>query len=154
VVHPLDGFGVVVPAIEKREILAISFTSIKFSGRAPAGTVLMRVFLGGATQPELFERDDEELLAIARREVSSLLGAHGEPILSRVDRHPRAMPQYLIGHLDRVAQIRAEVSRHSGLFLTGNAFEGVGLPDCVRAAGATADEVAVYVRRAGRIAAA
>jgi oxygen-dependent protoporphyrinogen oxidase len=154
VAHPLDGFGVVVPAIENRDALAISFTSVKFPARAPAGTVLLRVFLGGATRPDLFDRDDEELISIARREVSSLLGAQGEPILSRVDRHPRAMPQYLIGHLERVTAIRKEVARQAGLFLTGNAFDGVGLPDCVRAASGTAEEVAAYVTRAGRIAAA
>jgi oxygen-dependent protoporphyrinogen oxidase len=132
--HPLDGFGVVVPALENRPILAVSFSSVKFPGRAPAGTVLMRVFLGGATQPELFDRDDDALSFIVRSELHDLLGAKGEPLLVEVARHPRAMPQYTLGHLERIEAIRRLEARHSGLILTGNAFDGVGIPDCVRGA--------------------
>jgi oxygen-dependent protoporphyrinogen oxidase len=139
VAHPLDGFGVVVPAVEGRDILAVSFTSVKFPGRAPEGTVLMRVFIGGALQAHLFDRDDEELAAIARREVGALLGASGEPILCRVARHARAMPQYTLGHLDRVAAIRRRAVAHPGLVLAGNAFSGVGVPDCIRSGLEAAD---------------
>ena len=139
VAHPLDGFGVVVPAIENRSILAVSFLSVKFPSRAPAGTVLMRAFIGGATQPELFDRDDEALKTLVRAELYELLGARGEPLLVEVARHPRAMPQYTLGHLDRVEAIRAQAARHSRLFLAGNAFDGVGIPDTVRAAEAAAD---------------
>ncbi len=130
--HPLDGFGAVVPAIERRSILAVSFLSVKFPRRAPAGTVLMRAFVGGATQPALFDLDDDELKALVRSELGSLLGASGEPILIEVGRHPRAMPQYTLGHLDRVAAIRQRAARHSRLILAGSAFHGVGIPDCVR----------------------
>jgi oxygen-dependent protoporphyrinogen oxidase len=139
VAHPLDGFGAVVPQIEGRSILAISFLSVKFPGRAPSGTALFRVFVGGATQPDLFERDDEMLVTVVRQELSELLGAVGEPLLVSVSRHPRAMPQYTLGHLDRVAAIRQQLARHSRLLLTGNALDGVGIPDCVRAAQAAAD---------------
>jgi oxygen-dependent protoporphyrinogen oxidase len=139
VTHPLDGFGAVVPAIEKRAILAVSFLSVKFPRRAPAGTVAMRVFLGGATQPELFDRDDEALKTIVRAELHDLLGASGEPILIEVARHPRAMPQYTLGHLDRVEEVRRLAARHPRLILTGNAFDGVGIPDVVHAAEAAAD---------------
>lgn len=132
--HPLDGFGAVVPAIEGRSVLAVSFLSVKFPGRAPAGSVLLRVFLGGATQPELFERDDDELVSIVRSELSDLIGANGEPLLAEVGRHPRAMPQYTLGHLERIEAIRRQVARHPRLILTGNAFDGVGIPDCVRGA--------------------
>jgi oxygen-dependent protoporphyrinogen oxidase len=132
VAHPLDGFGVVVPAIEGRSILAASFLSVKFPSRAPAGTALMRVFVGGATQPGLFDLEDEELKALVRGELSALLGASGEPLLIGVARHPRAMPQYTLGHLDRVAAIHQRAARHSRLILAGNAFNGVGIPDCVR----------------------
>ena len=104
--HPLDGFGAVVPAIEGRSILAMSFLSVKFPRRAPAGSALLRVFVGGAMQPELFELDDEELKTLVRGELAELLGARGEPILIDVARHARAMPQYTLGHLDRVAAIR------------------------------------------------
>ena len=139
VAHPLDGFGVVVPAIEDRKILAVSFLSVKFPRRAPAGTVALRVFVGGATQPELLETDDEMLKLLVRDELASLLGASGEPLLIDVGRHPRSMPQYTLGHLDRVTAIRERAARHSRLVLTGIAFDGVGIPDCVRAAEAAAD---------------
>jgi oxygen-dependent protoporphyrinogen oxidase len=132
VAHPLDGFGVVIPAIEGRKILAASFTSKKFPGRAPAGTVLMRVFVGGAMQPELYDLDDATIEAIVLDELADLLGARGTPLLLRVARHPRAMPQYTLGHLDRAATIRRRVSRHRRLALAGNYFDGVGVPDVVR----------------------
>jgi len=139
VAHPLDGFGAVVPAIEGRSILAASFTSVKFPSRAPEGTVLIRVFIGGATQPELFDLDDDAMIALARRELGELIGAVGEPLVARVDRHPRAMPQYTLGHLDRVAAIRTRLARHPRLFLASNAFDGVGVPDCIRGARRAAD---------------
>ncbi|QDV35948.1 protoporphyrinogen oxidase [Tautonia plasticadhaerens] len=138
--HPLDGFGLVVPAVEGREILAVSFTSVKFPGRAPEGTVLLRVFIGGALQGHLFDRDDEELAALARREVGELLGASGDPLVCRVARHPRAMPQYTLGHLDRVASIRRRAASQPGLILAGNAFSGVGVPDCVRSGREAAEQ--------------
>jgi oxygen-dependent protoporphyrinogen oxidase len=141
VAHPLDGFGVVVPAVESRSILAVSFLSVKFPTRAPAGTVLLRVFLGGATQPEIFDRDDEAIRTIVRAELDDLLGARGEPILLDIGRHARAMPQYTLGHLDRVEAIKRRVARHPRLILTGIAYEGVGIPDCVHAAERAADAV-------------
>jgi oxygen-dependent protoporphyrinogen oxidase len=139
--HPLDGFGVVVPSVENRSILAVSFLSVKFPTRAPAGTVLMRVFLGGATQPEMFERDDEAIRAVVLSELHDLLGASGEPLLLDVDRHARAMPQYTLGHIDRVEAIKQRTARHPGLVITGIAYEGVGIPDCVHAAEKAADRV-------------
>lgn len=131
VAHPLDGFGLVVPAIEGRSILAASFLSVKFPSRAPAGTALIRVFVGGATQPGLYDLGDDELKALVQAELASLIGARGEPILAEVARHDRAMPQYTLGHLDRVAAIRQRSAQHSRLILAGNAFTGVGIPDCV-----------------------
>jgi oxygen-dependent protoporphyrinogen oxidase len=130
--HPLDGFGAVVPALEDRSILAVSFASVKFPGRAPQGTVLLRAFLGGATRPDLFEREDDDLVALARSDLADLLGARGQPILVEVSRHARAMPQYTLGHLDRVAEIRRLAMHHPGLALAGNAYDGVGIPDCIR----------------------
>lgn len=137
--HPLDGFGAVVPATENRSILAVSFLSVKFPSRAPAGTVAMRVFVGGATQHELFERDDEAIKTIVRAELYDLLGAKGEPLLIDVARHARAMPQYTLGHMERVEVIKRQVDRHHRLFLAGNAYEGVGIPDAVRAAETAAE---------------
>jgi protoporphyrinogen/coproporphyrinogen III oxidase len=137
--HPLDGFGAVVPAIEGRPILAVSFLSVKFPKRAPAGTVLLRVFIGGATQPEYFDLDDAAIGELVRRELGELIGASGDPLFLRIGRHPRAMPQYILGHLDRVEAIRRKLARHPRLYLTGIAYDGVGIPDCIHAAETTAD---------------
>ncbi len=154
VAHPLDGFGAVVPIIENRSILAISFTSVKFPHRAPAGTVLLRVFVGGATQPDLFELDDAAIEAIVRRELGELLGAQGDPLLLEIGRHPRGMPQYTLGHLDRVAAIRSRLALHPGLLLAGNAYEGVGIPDCIRSARSAADDLLKDLAEASKTAAA
>ena len=137
--HPLDGFGAVVPAAERRSILAVSFLSVKFPNRAPAGTVLLRVFIGGMTQPEQLEHDDAAVTAIVGQELGGLIGATGEPIFTRITRHPRAMPQYNLGHLDRVAAIRRNLAKYSRLYLAGIGYDGVGIPDCIHAAGDTAD---------------
>ena len=139
--HPLDGFGAVVPAIEGRPILAVSFLSVKFPNRAPAGTVLLRVFIGGATQPQYFDLDDAALGEIVRQELGALIGATGEPLFQRISRHPRSMPQYILGHLDRVEAIRRKLARHPRLYLTGIAYDGVGIPDCIHAAETTADRL-------------
>ena len=141
IAHPLNGFGLVVPSIENRSILAASFLSVKFPRRAPKGTALIRVFVGGATQPELFDRDDEEIKSLVRSELEELIGARGVPLLMEVGRHPRAMPQYTLGHLDRVETIRRQAAMHSRLFLAGNAFDGVGIPDTVHKAELAADSV-------------
>ena len=140
VAHPLDSFGLVVPHRERRRILATSFSSRKFPERAPAGSVLLRTFVGGAMQPELNDLPDDELLRIVQSELNELLGVRGEPELSLVVRYPRAMPQYHVGHLDRVVRIEALTARHSGLALAGNAYRGVGIPDAIQS-GASAAEL-------------
>jgi protoporphyrinogen/coproporphyrinogen III oxidase len=139
--HPLDGFGAVVPATERRSILAVSFLSVKFPNRAPAGTVLLRVFIGGVTQPEQLEHDDAFVTSLVQQELAGLIGASGEPIFTRITRHPRAMPQYNLGHLDRVAAIRRNLAKYSRLYLAGIAYDGVGIPDCIHAAEDTADSL-------------
>lgn len=150
IAHPLDGFGAVVPALEGRSILAVSFTSMKFPHRAPADSVLLRVFVGGAIQPDLFDLDDDAISAIVRDELRDLLGTSGDPLFLDIGRHPRAMPQYTLGHLNRVATIRLIQSRHAGLGLAGNAFDGVGIPDCVRSGQAAADAILAALADAAR----
>ena len=130
--HSLDGFGFVVPQTEGRPILACTFSSMKFSGRAPQGCVLLRVFVGGALQSPVLDADDSSLAALATGEVRELLGAAALPRLIRVHRHREAMPQYTLGHLDRVRAIETRVSQHAGLALAGAAYRGVGIPDCIR----------------------
>lgn len=130
--HPLDGFGFVVPEVEGRAILAASFSSRKFTERAPAGRVLLRVFVGGAKRPDLVEMDDTRLRSLVERELHELLGVRGEPELFRIVRWPRAMPQYHLRHVDRVRQIEAAAQRWPRLALAGNAYHGVGIPNCIR----------------------
>lgn len=129
--HPLDSFGFVVPAIERRRILSASFSSVKFSGRAPAGKVLIRVFLGGALQPEMVALADDRLRSIAEEELRDLMAITGRPCLSQVYRWQGAMPQYHLGHVERVRRISDRVSQLPGLALAGNAYQGVGIPHCI-----------------------
>lgn len=139
--HPLDGFGFVVPQTERRPILAGTFSSVKFLGRAPEGGVLIRVFFGGALQPGVLDQDDASLAAVGARELRDLLGIAGDPQLIRIHRHPAAMPQYLVGHLDRVAAIEARAAQHPGLALAGSAYRGIGIPDCIRSGEEAAERV-------------
>lgn len=139
--HPLDGFGFVVPAVERRRLIACSFSSVKYADRAPDGAALLRVFCGGALAAAMAERDDGDLIAAARDELRALLGVTAAPRLVRVHRHARAMPQYEVGHLARLATIDAAVARHPGLALAGNAYRGVGVPDCVRSGETAAERV-------------
>lgn len=139
--HPLDAAGLVVPAIENRSVLAVSFASRKFPGRAPAGRVLLRTFIGGAMQPELFDKPDDELLPLVRRDLEEMLGVTGNPDFTLIARHPRAMPQYHVGHLNRVEEIERQTATHPSLALAGNAFRGVGLPDCIESGETAASRI-------------
>jgi protoporphyrinogen/coproporphyrinogen III oxidase len=132
IAHPLDGFGFVVPHREGRPIIACTFSSVKYPGRAPDGHALLRVFLGGALQEAILGESDEHLVATARAQLEELLGARGEPRFVRVARYPKAMPQYHVGHLARVDAIERRLARHPGLALAGGAYRGVGIADCVR----------------------
>jgi oxygen-dependent protoporphyrinogen oxidase len=148
--HPLDGFGFVVPRVEGRPSIACTFSSVKYPGRAPAGQVLLRVFLGGACQPDLLDRDDAALVRLAHEDVAALLGIDRPPVLARLWRHPRSMPQYAVGHLDRVAALEARLASLEGLALAGGAYRGVGIPDCIRSGELAAERlVAVEGPRRG-----
>jgi oxygen-dependent protoporphyrinogen oxidase len=141
IAHPLDGFGFVVPAIERRQIIAGSFSSVKYDGRAPAGQVLLRAFVGGALADDLAHLPDTDLVGIAERELGDLLGIRGRPTLVRIARHARAMPQYDLGHLGRVEEIEAAVAQLDGLGLAGSAYRGVGIPDCVHSGERAVDTI-------------
>jgi oxygen-dependent protoporphyrinogen oxidase len=141
IAHPLDGFGFVVPAIENRRIIAGSMASVKFPGRAPEGKVLLRVFVGGALQPELGELPDEKIRGIVGEELRDLIGLRGEPEFCEVARWPGMMPQYHVGHLDLVRQIEERAAKIGHFALAGNAYRGVGLPFCVRSGEAAAERV-------------
>ena len=137
----LDGFGFVVPLVEARSIVACTYSSMKYPGRAPGGHVLMRCFVGGAMQQSLFEQDDETMVGSVRRELRELLGITSDPLLTRIHRHAQAMPQYRVGHLDRMRRIDACLAHHSGLAVAGNAYRGVGIPDCVHTGEMAAEQV-------------
>jgi oxygen-dependent protoporphyrinogen oxidase len=139
--HPLDGFGFVVPRVEGRATLACTFSSVKYPGRAPDGFALLRAFVGGALQADLLARDDRALVRLAHDDVAALLGITGEPILSRVSRHPGTMPQYDVGHLDRIAAIESRLEALPGMTLAGGAYRGVGIADCVRSGEAAAERL-------------
>jgi oxygen-dependent protoporphyrinogen oxidase len=136
--HPLDAAGVVVPRVAGRGCLAISFASEKFPGRAPAGGVLLRVFIGGALDPESAALPDGQLVERAVTEAREILSTTAPPRLVEIARWQGAMPQYHVGHVERVARIRGHLADHPGLALAGAAYEGVGIPQVIasgRAAG-------------------
>lgn len=135
--HPLNGFGFVVPFIEKRSLLACTFSNVKFNQRAPDDHVLLRAFAGGALQPAMFARDDLETLIEA--DLRELLNIDGRPLFTEMAKWERSMPQYEVGHLDRMTEIDNEAGKLSGLALAGNAYRGAGIPDCIRS-GETAAE--------------
>ncbi|MBI3861123.1 MAG: protoporphyrinogen oxidase [Planctomycetia bacterium] len=141
VAHPLDAFGLVVPAIEKRRILAVSFTSRKFPDRAPDGCVQLRTFVGGAMQPELMQLSDDEITALVRQELESILGVTWKPDFAIVARWMRSMPQYHVGHIDLVASIERELAGITGLALAGSAYHGVGIPDAIHSGECAAESV-------------
>jgi protoporphyrinogen/coproporphyrinogen III oxidase len=130
--HPLNGFGFVVPRREGRRIMACTWTSSKFSHRAPVDRVLLRCFLGGAGREEVVGLSDKEMVELVREDLGGVMGIAEEPIVRRVYRWERANPQYPVGHLERLAEIDDRLSRLPGLFLAGAAYRGVGVPDCIR----------------------
>jgi oxygen-dependent protoporphyrinogen oxidase len=132
-----EGFGFLVPAVEGRALLACTFVHRKFLGRTPPGKAVLRAFLGGMKNEALLAESDETLLGIVRRELSEILGervfsASMEPERWRVSRWHRAMAQYAVGHQARARHIAARVAELPGLRLAGNAYDGIGIPDCVR----------------------
>ena len=142
VAHPLTGSGFVVPRAERSPILAATWLSSKWPDRAPEGHALLRTFIGGARDPGAVEKSDEELVRLALAALTPILGIRGAPLFTRVYRWRRANAQHEVGHLDRMAAIDRALARQPGLFVTGSGFRGVGIPDCVADARATARRVA------------
>ena len=137
--HPLDGFGFVVPFIERRSLIACTFSNVKFPDRAPDGHVLLRAFVGGALQPEMFALDETEMLRRVEDDLRELLGISEKPLFAEVSKWERSMPQYEVGHLDRVDEIEKLVRELPGLTLAGNSYRGAGIPDCIRSGEAAAE---------------
>jgi protoporphyrinogen/coproporphyrinogen III oxidase len=144
--HPLVGSGFVVPRGEcETRLLAVSFVTSKWHGRAPDDVVVLRAFAGGVLDAELLERDDQDLIDLTHDGLAPLLGLRERPFLTRVYRLWRASPQYEPGHQARVAAIERRLADHPGIFFTGSAFRGVGIPDNVADARRTAAEVVKWL---------
>jgi oxygen-dependent protoporphyrinogen oxidase len=126
----LDGFGYIAPQRDRRDLLGVQWCSSIFHGRAPDGTVLLRAMCGGWHRPEVVGWDDDDLLAAVRSELRLAMGITAAPVFHHLVRWDRAIPQYHLGHLERVTWIEARTARHPGLVLTGNAYHGVALNDC------------------------
>jgi protoporphyrinogen/coproporphyrinogen III oxidase len=135
------GFGFLVPRSEHKRIMACTFVHNKFENRAPQEMALLRVFLGGARDPEVLELGDDEILELVRRELREILKIQPEPRFARVSKWPNAMPQYEVGHLLRVASLEMHMQRFPGLHLAGNAYHGIGIPDCARIGRSAADAI-------------
>lgn len=131
-----QGFGFLVPKVERRRMAACTFVKTKFDHRVPPGKAVARCFCGHAA----FDIPDNELIGEVRQELKDLTGIEAVPIFTRISRWPKAMAQYTIGHKARVAKIRALAAQHEGLFLAGNAYDGIGIPDCIRNAKTAAAE--------------
>jgi oxygen-dependent protoporphyrinogen oxidase len=143
--HPLNGSGFVVPRVEKTGIMAGSWLSSKWPHRAPDGHVLLRAFLGGARDPEALAKSDQETVSTAVNAMRPLIGITGDPLFTRVYRWERANAQHEVGHLERLAAIERALAERRGLFITGSGYRGVGIPDCVADARATARQVSAWL---------
>jgi len=140
--NSLDGFGFLVPRGEKRKILGALWDSSVFPNRAPRGKALLRVMAGGVRAPELASLPGEELLAVARKELSDIMGVSAEPVLARVFSHDRGIPQYLVGHGKILERIDERLAAFPGLYLNSNAYRGIALNDCVLQSRLAAERIA------------
>jgi oxygen-dependent protoporphyrinogen oxidase len=122
---PLAGFGFLVPRRERRRLVACTFMGTKFPFRVPPGRVLLRCFVSGAGA-------DNSLLPAILEELREMIGLRGDPLFSRIYRWPLSMAQYTVGHQARVSEIEVRLRLNQGLHLVGNAYHGIGIPDCVR----------------------
>lgn len=144
---PLDAFGFVTPLIERREVTACTFSSIKYPGRAPDGQCLLRAYLGGAANPAAIDWTDHAVKRAALDDLNQLLRIRGEPTLFTISRHRRTMPQYELGHVARVDQIEKLVARLPGLALAGNAYRGGGVAHCIHSGELAAQQIAEHLHQ-------
>jgi oxygen-dependent protoporphyrinogen oxidase len=144
----LDGFGYLSPQKTRRDVLGVQWCSSIFPGRAPEGMVLLRALCGGWHRGDMVDWPEERLLAAVQAELAQTLGVRTPPVFHHVVRWPRAIPQYHVGHLERIGWIEQRVeASHPGLFVAGSAYRGVALNDCVEQAGLLADRVAAWMMK-------
>ena len=130
--HALDGFGFVVPKKEGKRILACTWTSSKFPERVPEKHVMLRCFVGGAMREELAELDEDAIATMVREELLDIMGIDCEPVFLKVFKYKKSNVQYQVGHASLIQSIREELQSFPGLFVTGSAYTGIGIPDCIR----------------------
>jgi len=139
----IEGFGYLIPSSENRPILGVQWCSSIYRGRAPAGTVLLRAMCGGAFRPEMVDLDDDSISKIVYRELQSSMQIQAPPYFIKVIRWKNAIPQYMVNHLEKVKKIEESLVNHPGLYLTGNAYKGISINDCVE----NAENLAVQISR-------
>lgn len=146
--HPLDGFGFLVPKCEACQLMACTWVSTKFDHRAPTDRVLLRAFVGGYKHEELVDWSDEAMINLVREELAQIMGIEAQPTHQEIYRWPQGNAQYDVGHLDRVAEIETLAEETlPGFYLTGSAFRGVGLPDCIHQGEQTAEQVIQHLQQ-------
>jgi oxygen-dependent protoporphyrinogen oxidase len=143
----LDGFGYLSPQRQRRNVLGVQWCSSIFPERAPPGKVLLRAMCGGWNRPEMVDWDDERLADAVRGELRQAMHIEAAPVFRHIIRWPRAIPQYHLGHLERVAWIESRLARHPGLFVGGNAYHGIALNDCIEQAELLANRIERHLRR-------
>ncbi len=141
IARDLDGFGYLIPKKEGKDILGTLWDSSIFPNRAPEGKVLLRSMMGGATNPGAIDLSEDEVIARTRANLKDIMGIDAAPDFARVFRHPRAIPQYTVGHQKRLLALDEGLQKIPGFYLTGNAFFGVGLNDCVNASNQVVERV-------------
>ncbi|MGH9255703.1 MAG: protoporphyrinogen oxidase, partial [Vicinamibacterales bacterium] len=146
--HPMQGSGFVVPRVERSPLLAATWVTSKWPGRAPDDCALLRAFLGGGRDPHRLDHSDEELVESARQALEDVLDIGGAPLFARLFRWSRQSPQYEVGHLERVAAIERRLASIPGVFVTGSGFRAIGIPDCIADGRQVAIAAAQYVAKA------
>jgi oxygen-dependent protoporphyrinogen oxidase len=139
--HPPRGFGFLIPKRERRRLIACTWVGTKFSYRVPKDKIVARCFMGGMEDAAVLSESDEAIAAATLEELREIAGVTAKPRFVRIARWPRSMAQYTVGHLDRVAEIQARAAAIPGLYLAGNAYTGIGVPDCIRMGRAAAESV-------------
>jgi oxygen-dependent protoporphyrinogen oxidase len=138
---PPVGFGFLIPKKERRRLVACTWVGTKFPNRVPEGKIVARCFLGGAEDAGVLNETDDAVVAAATSELREIAGVTARPVFTRIARWPRAMAQYPVGHTARVAELEARVASLRGLYLAGNAYQGIGIPDCIRMGRAAAEKI-------------
>lgn len=148
---PIDAFGFIVPISEKRKIKAGTYSSTKWNYRTPGDEyVLMRSFVGGATNQELVFQDDKEMLRMVLSELKDIIGLTAEPVMTKIYRWIKGMPQYTVGHLQRVENIEARTAAIPGIYVVGGSYKGVGVGDCINVGSQAAEKALEYVKTSGQ----